>query len=371
MKVLILLPEKPTGVIWYRLKQFATITNRNSWLDVKFLDVNLPEDQLSQVISEADAYITRLNDTVAFDLFDIIRSGNQKKPIFVDIDDNYECVDPLSDMYEAYGMQDVQLQDGTYLWKDGSKRFDIKRNKKRLSRFKDIMREATGIICTTFKLREYATQYNDNVVVIPNAIDFDYFPDVKDNTKNKNEIRLLWAGGSSHYPDLVEIKKPLENLMTQNPNLHFYMVGVGFKGIVKDLPLDRVHIMPWVHANGHGYRLACIDADIAIAPLKEMEFNYYKSSVKYYEYSALKIPTIAKDIEPYCDDIIHDKTGLLYNTPDEFQASVQALINNPIKRIQYAKNAYEHVQNNRSIHGVTYDWSYYIQNVIEACKSQS
>jgi len=368
-KLLILQPRTEDGCGWYRLIQFAKLAKKND-LDVQFIDVSLSEEKLSESISLADAYLLRLSDLVAIEVFEQFEWDKINKPIFLDIDDNYESIDPLSDLYRAYGLQDVQLQDGTYLWKDGVN-LDVKKNTKRLARFRTILKKATMVSVTTFELRNYANKYNKNVVIIPNAIDFDIFPKVKDVNKNKNEVRLLWSGGSTHFPDLLEIRDQLENLMARNLNLHLYILGVPFNGIIKNMPKDRVHPMGWVKPDGHGYRLACIDADIAICPLKDFSFNYFKSSVKYYETSALRVPNVCKNIPPYKDDIADGHNGLLYSTPNEFQDKVQSLIDDPIKRIQIGNAGYEYVKQHRKIEDIAKDWATVIKGTIEAVNENS
>jgi len=39
--------------------------------------------------------------------------------------------------------------------------------------------------------------------------------------------------------------------------------------------------------------------DIGLAPLRDNHFNRGKSNLRWLEYSALKIPTIASDVEPF------------------------------------------------------------------------
>lgn len=361
-KLLILQPYEDNGCGWYRTRQFAQLGKENG-LDAQFIDMSLSEEGLFNAIETADAYLLRLSDLVAIEVFEQFEWDKINKPIFLDIDDNYENIDPMSDLYRAYGTRDVQLEDKSYLWKDGVN-LDIKKNTKRLEKYQMIMKKATAIFVTTFELKNYAHKYNETVVIIPNAINFDLFPKVKDVNKN-NEIRLLWSGGSTHFPDLLEIRPQLENLMRENLNLHLYILGVPFNGIIKNMPKDRVHPMGWVKPDGHGYRLACIDADIAICPLKDFAFNYYKSSIKYYETSALRIPNVCKDMPPYKDDITDGQNGLLYSTPLEFQEKVQSLIDNPIKRIELGYNGYEYVKRHRSLENIAKDWATIITKTIE------
>jgi len=183
-KLLFLQPPSDDGCGWYRLKQFSLEAKKHG-LDCQFLDMSLSLERLSMVIDQADAYFLRLSDLVAIEVFEQFKWDEINKPIFLDIDDNYEDIDPLSDLYRAYGTQEVVLTDGTYLWQE-SEGFNIEKNKQRLENYKQIMRKCTAIFVTTFKLKEYAQQYNENVVIIPNAINFDIFPQVKDKSKRSD-----------------------------------------------------------------------------------------------------------------------------------------------------------------------------------------
>ncbi len=368
-KLLILEPMSWDGCGWYRTRQFALLAKDND-LDVQYIDMSLSEQGLSQAIEQADAYLLRLSDLVAIEVFEQFEWDKIKKPIFLDIDDNYESIDVLSDLYRAYGTSDVQLEDGTYLWKDGFN-FDAEKNKKRLDNFRMIMKKSSAVFVTTFELKNYAEQYNENVVIIPNAVDLARFPKLKDTNKRSNEIRLLWSGGSTHFPDLLEIRTQLENLLKNNLNLHLYILGVPFNGIIKNMPKDRVHPMGWVKPDGHSYRLAAIDADIAICPLKDFSFNYYKSSIKYYETAALRIPNVCKDMPPYKDDITDGVNGYLYGTPDEFQDKVQSLIDDPIKRIEIGNAGYEYVARNRQVASIAADWATFIKESIKIVSSKA
>lgn len=365
--VMIMRAPANDGCTWYRLTQFQKESVRQKLANVQFINVAYNDKYLTEAIKNTAAFVIRLDDMVAFDLYDVIRNFSHTIPIILDIDDNYEVPDPLSDMYRVYGTSEVQLGDGSYLWQDGVAEFNIEHNVKRLERFRDIMRHVSGIITTTFTLKQYAEQYNPNAVVIPNAIHPDYFPNLE--LKRDGKVKILWAGGSTHYPDLIEIKGALLNVMNRNPQVEFHMLGVAFQGIVRDLPKDRVKTYGWINADGHGYRLATIGADIGIAPLKDMEFNYHKSSVKYYEYSALGMATLARRITPYTDDIVHDQTGYLYDTPEEFERYLDLLVNDSLNRINVGKNARDYVYKYRDVREVTKDWAEYINEMVAAYRS--
>jgi glycosyltransferase involved in cell wall biosynthesis len=365
-KVIIMRPDGMDGCTWYRLKQFALIARKKKLLDARFLEINsLSVDQLTEALNKTDAFLCRLSDGTAYQLLDDINVFKLGKPVILDIDDNYDTVDPLSDFYLVYGTKEVKMSNGKYLWKDGEDGFSIKANQKRLDNYHQILKKATAVIVTTFQLKNYAEKFNKNVVIIPNSIDFDIFPKVKAE-KTKDEIRICFMGGSSHFPDLIEIAPVLGQVMREYPNTHFYFYGVPFEAIINYLPKDRVHTADWIMADGHGYRMACVNADIGIAPLKDITFNYHKSSIRFYEFGALSVPIIGRNIPPYTDDIRHNHNGMLYKNVQEFYDQLVELIKDPIKRLTIGNNAYEYVKKNRDINEITVDWANFLNGVIGA-----
>lgn len=368
IKVLILQSPSNDGCTWYRLTQFAKKAKELGLADVQFIDVNLSEHTLGKVIEAADCYLVRLSDFTATEILDIIKDTGTKKPVVLDIDDNYECVHPLSDMYQVYGTQDVKLGDGSWLHKSGEKDFDTVANSQRLEKFKEVMREATAVITTTFELKNYAEQYNKAAVIIPNVINPDLYPPLS-LTKDK-AIRIVWAGGASHYPDLAEVKTQLVRLMREYPQLEFHMLGTPFAAILKDMPKHRVKTYGWINADGHSYRLLCTRGDIGICPLLEMPFNRYKSSVKFYEYSSANMATLAKNMPPYSDDIVAGKTGLLYDDPRDFYEKMKQLIENPIERLQLAREAKDYVFTQRNLNEITKDWVGFLEGLVSLTRRQ-
>lgn len=364
IKVFILNEKKYDGVTWYRYVQMANKAKELGLAQVEFINPHVTEEQLAQILANTDIYLARANPSMLA-IRGILDKFNVSKPLVIDMDDGFDNVDPFADIYRNLGTKDVQLEDKTYLWQDGVNGFDIKANKERVKTFKDVISGADMVTVTTFELKNYVAKFNPKVAVIPNSIDLEKFPQVKVDRK---DIRLVYAGGSTHYADLMMIKPALDELMRNNPNLHFHFLGVPFKGVTKDMPQDRVHSYGWVNADAHGYRLACIDGDIGICPLQDTKFNRLKSSVKYYEYSAVGMATVATDIPPYSDDIINKSTGLL-TTSTDFYTSVQSLIDDPVLRTKLAGDAYEYVKRNRSLEDITRDWVALLEGVINAKKN--
>lgn len=363
MKILILAKPSYTGVSWYRYQQFAYHANRMGLADVKYMDFDLSDEEFDAVMEKADVIVTRLTPKLDYLL------DTYKTPFVVDLDDSLDHVDPLSDTYRAMGVREVTLGDGSYLWKDGEGGFDISKNRKFISDIKKALGRVHGVTTTTVLLKQYIDHFNKNTVIIPNAIDFDLFAEVSD--LSKKEVRMVWSGGSTHYADLAHVAPSIKNLMERYENLHFYMLGVVFKGILKDFPKDRVHTGGWIQADGHGFRLSCIDGDIGICPINDTSFNRMKSSVKFYEYSACGMATIAPALPPYSDDIADGVNGLLYSDLSEFEDKVGLLIKDSLKRAEIASHALKYIKENRDVTQITKDWVDYLVAVANESRNNN
>jgi len=365
MNILLCMAESPDGCTWYRVQQFVDSANRQKLAEHRFLKWSLSDAEMANLITQADVFLLRLNDK-APTIVKTLKASPNRRPIILDIDDSYDHINVLSDMYRILGTDEVKLEDGSYLWKDGEGKFDLEANRQRIASYEQVMREVDAIIVTTLTLRTYALQFNPNVVVVPNSIDPVLFPDV--SVKRDNTIRIVWSGGSSHYDDLAEIAPVIREILREYPNVEYHHVGQRFPGIFKMLDSNRVFQHRWLHPEAHGYRLATLGGDIGLCPIKDEPFNRYKSSVKFYEYSMSGMATIARGIEPYTDDITNEKTGLLYNSNDELKSQLVQLINDPVLRVSMARSARNYVEANRDVDAVTRDWVAFLSGVADALK---
>ena len=87
--------------------------------------------------------------------------------------------------------------------------------------------------------------------------------------------------------------------------------------------------------------------DIGLTPLRDRQFNRCKSNVKYLEYSAMKIPTIASPVEPYKNNI-----GLFSKSKEDWINNLEELINNKELRLQLGQSAYTDIKENYNLEKV-------------------
>jgi glycosyltransferase involved in cell wall biosynthesis len=287
-----------------------------------------------------------------------IRTAQKAGKIIVcDYDDDPFSVNPLNPSYKWNGTEEVMMQwnDGKtdMLWKDGVNGFDVEKNIKHQDMFKACFRKTDLVTVTTPILQEALLPINKNTIVLPNVIALELYPRVE---MVKRNVRILWQGGQSHYEDLFMVHKAIVDILKKYKNVTFVYFGdVRFHSLFKDAPQDQVEYHPWVGHKTYPYKLATLNADIGLCPITDNQFNRRKSSIKWMEYSAMGIATIASNIPPYSVDIKNQSTGKLVDD-DEWYDAMEFLVCNPIARQTLSENAYAEVLKNHNADTKAYLW---------------
>jgi glycosyltransferase involved in cell wall biosynthesis len=240
-------------------------------------------------------------------------------------------------------------------WKTGMKAkigdkemaFDPERNKKWNENKKEMLKRATVITTTTQKLADKIKEFNPNVFVLPNFIDFVNYEIKK---YPKKEIRIGYVYSGSHLIDWLDILPALRKVINETPFVKLVLFGPDIP--VNGLDPEKIEWHNWKNIeDGYFRHFSSLNLDIGLAPLFNDNFNIYKSPLKFLEYSALKISTLASNVL-YADYIKDGKTGLVYKDLNEFTEKLKALIKNKALRESLADNAYNYVKENYSLEAV-------------------
>ena len=340
------LPVGMDACSYYRVKQPLEQIKLTTEHDTHVIDYKHDDMvNLVKVFPEVDVFYTRPGSEKGLSEIRSFPEIPIKAKIVVDIDDNLELINPTSQFYAEYGLKEIEYH-GKPVWKNNSNGFSIFKNYIRKTYVEYGLRKADLVVVTTDKLAEHALKFNKNVFVNDNTIDFTKWWRL--NNKINAPLKVIWQGSPSHYNDWYSIKDPLNTLLREF-NFELYMLGSQYQGIIDEDLRHRVHALPWVPFEAHSYRMMALQADIALIPLANDEFNHYKSSIKWYEMSAMGVPSVVSNVEPYSKCIQHGKTALGYSNEKEFCDSLKALLTNKGLRKNIGNSAYQWVKDNKDV----------------------
>ena len=163
--------------------------------------------------------------------------------------------------------------------------------------YHEVIMAADWVTVTTPFMREYYSQYRDNVVMIRNGINPNQFE--KRPVRNMKPV-LGWAGALKwRSNDLEGLSDWLPGFLEEH-DLMFKHSGhmadaADFADIV-GIPNTRMMRMPMKPL--HRYH-EMLDFDIGMVFLSDIPFNEAKSTIKGLEYAASNIPFVAQDMPEY------------------------------------------------------------------------
>lgn len=175
--------------------------------------------------------------------------------------------------------------------------------------------------------------------------------------------RSLWRGG-----DLTVLKPWVHDFLVKHPNVDFVAAGDETIHDVLEVPeQQRISYPPIDFPKG----LARITAtmDIGLVPLArstevERHFNDCKSTLKGMEYAACGIPCVASPSAPYRAWVQPGRTGLLADTPQEWVAATESLLDHTTRK-RMGQAAYRLVNEHHTVERNWTLWESLYEDLIE------
>ena len=190
------------------------------------------------------------------------------------------------------------------------------------------------VTCSTVPLAERMSEYNKNVVVLPNRIDELMLGMER---PKRDRLTIGWAGGETHIFDIMSAGYGLKQIMKWHKDIDVHFIGADLRPFVKTP--RPIRYTPWYISTLEYYKN--IDFDIGIAPLVPTVFAEAKSYIKALEYAALGIPVVASDTRPYRDFVLDGVTGFLVRREHEWARRLRDLINDEAMRAEMGRKARE------------------------------
>ena len=177
----------------------------------------------------------------------------------------------------------------------------------------EIMKLADVVFTATENLFEKIRLINKNCIYIPNAVPYGtkYYKK-EDNQKFLSKMNFLYAGGSTHYPDVLLLKNTFDRLGADKWTKEKAIFTLaGFNPLKGNLHCqwDR---MASIFKRTNSYQILETrplqehmtfydQADVSLVPLDSNEFNRCKSILRVIESSTRELPCIVSNVQPYSD----------------------------------------------------------------------
>ncbi len=212
---------------------------------------------------------------------------------------------------------------------------------------KMLMKASAQVWVSTENLRRAISENADDIKVIPNTLDENIWGARQATCPGEytGEINILYMGTWSHNADFEIIKPALRKIVGKyNKQVKVEILGVTsdrreeawFRHVLPDTPAASSYpgFVSWLRANN--------TYQIGLAPLVDNTFNLSKSGIKFLDYSALGLATVASDVQAYRDVIQNDRTGfLLPNNADAWFEGLCSLIDEPLRLAVIRQRAFE------------------------------
>ncbi len=212
--------------------------------------------------------------------------------------------------------------------------------------------DADFVTVPTKILKEKLEPFNQNIVVIPNFIDEELwqYAEGVEQAEPKDQIVIGYMGSYTHQSDLDSIMPVLVKVEEEyGEKVKFKVWGVPLPSELASL--ENFEYLPSISSvyTEFADQFKQEKIDIFIAPLIDNEFNRAKSHLKYLEYSAMQVPGVFSDLEPYSTVVKDGVNGFLASTQDEWYEKISKLIEDSNLRKRVGKTAFEDVIKNRSL----------------------
>ncbi len=187
---------------------------------------------------------------------------------------------------------------------------------------------ADTIVTSTETLREQMLASNPDTCTLPNYLDDGLWKLGSGQAQfGADPVRILYMGTRSHRDDLEFLGRAFLQLEPAlREKIRVDVIGIAAESEGNDwfhsIPVPPVaaasypRFVEWIQSRNIWHW--------GLAPLLDTPFNRCKSSIKFLEYAALRLPSICSDVQPYREAVRHGETGLLLaNDPGEWAQALE------------------------------------------------
>jgi glycosyltransferase involved in cell wall biosynthesis len=191
----------------------------------------------------------------------------------------------------------------------------------------NIMRAASAVTVGSRALRDYAARYNDNVTIVPSAVDTTLFAPAPERQAGR-PVTIGWIGNGAGYGrELADLARIVDRLRDR------VRVRVAIVGAMERPEIHRafahdddrvVDSLEWRRTEA--IVEAIRDFDVGVYPLRDTDYNSFKCGYKAIQYMAMGIPVVASPVGETRHIVAEDVTGSLPQSEDEWVDRLAGLV---------------------------------------------
>lgn len=220
---------------------------------------------------------------------------------------------------------------------------------------------ASLVLCHSEKFKQFLSNYNQNVKVIPTFFDFSCI-EIRSSEIGLHEKRVGIVANQSRATDVAIIVPAIKKILEEcGGDIYFEFFGYvppelsGYSQVRYFKPInDYVKFIKT--QNSRNWLLA-------LAPLQENAFSSFKTNNKFREYGGASVAGIYSNVEIYRECVTNDVNGwLVDNTSEAWYLRIKSALNDPEKALCVGIEARECVLKRHHINEVRQKWVLAIEN---------
>ncbi|GAB6162752.1 glycosyltransferase family 4 protein [Desulfothermus naphthae] len=210
----------------------------------------------------------------------------------------------------------LDIDDAIFLKDKASSSF-IHRYLRDFTKFEDIAKRFSTVVCGNRFLADYFNKLGAKVEVIPTVVSYEKYSKIKRNPSS--HVRIGWIGTPTNRVHFQVVKDVFHKLIKE---VNFELIIIGLNKPL-DWNLENITYLPWELSKELDYFSLF---DIGIMPLLDFEFAKGKCAFKIIQYMAAGIPVIASPIGANVEVIQDGLNGFLAKDDREWILKMKRLI---------------------------------------------
>jgi hypothetical protein len=207
--------------------------------------------------------------------------------------------------------------------------------KKRIAK---LLAMASVVTVSTGQIKANFKGLNENILVIPNALDERTFNRRPEKMPLRNPM-MLWRGSPTHDKDLAFYTEPMREVAREFPKFSWCFMGGAFWMTLEQMPPENLIIADAVDPIEYFDVILKIAPAAMIVPLHNSDFNRTKSNIAWIEATYAGAVCIAPDWEEW------QKPGCLtYRSESEFKHICRNIIRGEIDIEAKVKQSWDFIK---------------------------